>query len=513
MNNPIKRIGLILGFLFLFPALFFTAIEINSINESERVLENIYSNQLETILLSVNRFSDDVLNSWANDLESKNAFNNSNSFSYQLEDFFKNKRSLQNIFLTDTSYSRFTFFNNNNASSKDEIVNLLKSNQNKIEKLYNYITSGYRKLEPLSNDSLGINCVVYIVEQNSRKFLLGFLINPDEFINSVLAPKIQEVARDDIVIRTIRTKDNNLIYTTDKFFNDKPTETQKEFWLFPNYQIGITLKGESLENIVKSRSYFNLSLLGGLNLLLLIAVIFLFRSIKKEIHLAQLKSEFVSNVSHELRTPLALISMFGETLELGRVKTEEKKNEYYKIISNEAQRLSKIVNSILNFSKMESGKRKYHLEPANLNEVIENVISTYKFHLDSRGFNIELNLTDKLRSSKIDKEAISECLINLIDNGIKYSKDEKKLLISSNQDDEFVYLSVTDFGIGISKEDQKKVFDKFYRVPSNLVHNTKGTGLGLSIVFQIINAHGGKIEVRSEIDKGSTFTLFFPIEK
>ncbi len=514
MKNPLKRIGLILISIFLFPALIFTAIEINALNESERVLENIYQNQLESILLSINRFSDDVLNDWTNDLESKILYDKSNSQNEIANNFLKNKNSLKYIFISDSTLQSIKIISEaENQELKFNLENLLQSNRTKVTRLFNYLDEGYRKLEPLDNIGDSLNVVIFTLEYNNEKMLFGYLIQPEKFIDFVLSPKIQEVAREDIVIKCIKSSENKLVYSTDKLFDEKEITAKKEFWLFPNYEIGISLKGESLEEIVKSRSYFNLSLLGGLNFLLIIALFFLYRSIKKEIHLAQLKSEFVSNVSHELRTPLALISMFAETLELGRVKTEEKKNEYYSIISQEAHRLSKIVNLILNFSKMESGKRKYNLASANINEVVEKVISTYEFHLRNKGFSLELNLGNKIPEVSIDEEAISECIINLIDNGVKYSKDDKRIVISTEILDSKVCLNIKDFGIGINKDDQKKIFEKFYRVPSNLVHNTKGTGLGLSIVSQIMNAHNGNVVIKSTPDKGSVFTLCFPINK
>ena len=139
--------------------------------------------------------------------------------------------------------------------------------------------------------------------------------------------------------------------------------------------------GQSIQDLVKERALNNLVLIGILLLVLITSVIFVYRSVKKELEFAQAKADFVSNVSHELRTPLALISMFAETLEMDRVKTEEKKKEYYSIISHESNRLGKIVNTILNFSKMEAGKRKFIFAEEDLNEVIIQVYQNYSYHL------------------------------------------------------------------------------------------------------------------------------------
>ena len=277
--------------------------------------------------------------------------------------------------------------------------------------------------------------------------------------------------------------------------------------------MGISLKGETIAGLVKARSKFNFTLIIVLNLVLLTGMWFVYRSIRKEIELAQIRSDFVSNVSHELRTPLALISMFAETLEMERARTEEKKKEYYKIISQEANRLSKIVNKILNFSKIEAGKIKYHFEDIDLNNVVENIFNTYCFHLQSNGFKCSVQLGNNIGLISADREAVSEAVVNLLDNAVKYSKENKDITVKTGSDNETVYVEVKDKGIGISREDQKKIFDKFYRVTSGNIQNTRGTGLGLSLVKHIIEIHKGKIIIDSSPGKGSSFKLHFPLKQ
>ncbi len=235
-----------------------------------------------------------------------------------------------------------------------------------------------------------------------------------------------------------------------------------------------------------------------------------FRNIKKEIQLAQIKADFVSNVSHELRTPLSLISMFAETLQMGRVKSEEKKNEYYSIIHSETSRLSGIVNKVLNFSKMEAGKRTFHMEKSDLNQVVENVFNTYKFHLQNNNFEFDYKCDGDLPPVNLDKDAVSEAIINLIDNAVKYSEENKVVILRTGEEKNYVFVEVEDKGIGISEADQKKVFEKFFRVSTGHVHNTKGTGLGLSLVKQIVDAHNGKILLSSTPGKGSRFKILLP---
>ena len=224
-----------------------------------------------------------------------------------------------------------------------------------------------------------------------------------------------------------------------------------------------------------------------------------------------MKSDFVSNVSHELRTPLSMIRMFAETLEMGRVRTEEKKQEYYSIIRQETSRLSRIVSSILNFSKIEAGKRNYNFVETFLNDIVESVFTSYKTHLEQNGFKTVITKDETIPVQKLDEEAVSEAVVNLLDNAVKYSKDKKEISVRTGFDKDFSFVEIQDYGIGIPKEDQKKIYEKFFRVSSGLVHNVKGTGLGLSIVKHVIDAHKGKIELKSEPGEGSTFRLKFPL--
>jgi two-component system phosphate regulon sensor histidine kinase PhoR len=160
---------------------------------------------------------------------------------------------------------------------------------------------------------------------------------------------------------------------------------------------------------------------------------------------------------------------------------------------------------------MEAGKKTYSFGNVNINEVIENVFNTYKFHLQNNGFDFIIKKADDLPLISADREAVSEAIINLIDNAVKYSTDEKKIFINTGMGKDNVFIEVEDKGIGISQEDQKKIYEKFFRVSTGLVHNTKGTGLGLTIVKHIMDAHSGEIKLKSSPGKGSTFRLEFKL--
>jgi signal transduction histidine kinase len=235
-------------------------------------------------------------------------------------------------------------------------------------------------------------------------------------------------------------------------------------------------------------------------------------SVSKELELARLKSDFVSNVSHELRTPLALIRLYAETLELGRIKTPEKAGEYYRIVREESERLSALINNILDFSRIEAGRKEYDFCKTDIAELVGNTLDSYRYQIEQQGFAFEQSIDADIPPVHVDREAIARSLVNLINNALKYSADEKFLGVKLYRADGVLKLEVVDRGIGIARSEQSKIFEKFYRAGDPLVHNTKGSGLGLSLVSHIAHAHGGRVEVESAPGKGSKFTLFLPLE-
>jgi signal transduction histidine kinase len=227
--------------------------------------------------------------------------------------------------------------------------------------------------------------------------------------------------------------------------------------------------------------------------------------------LARLKSDFVSNVSHELRTPLALIRLYAETLELGRIKSREKVEEYYRIISKESERLTALINNILDFSRIEAGRKEYDFRETDMVELVHNTLDAYRYQIEQQGFAFEQSIDPSIPAVRVDREAIARALVNLLDNALKYSADEKFLGVKLYQVNGVLKLEVVDRGIGITRREQAKIFEKFYRTGDPLVHNTRGSGLGLSLVRHVTHAHGGEVEVDSTPGKGSKFILSLPL--
>jgi two-component system phosphate regulon sensor histidine kinase PhoR len=502
----------LIGLVIVVPVLTFTAFEIGNLRQNEKVIQDIYKNQLDAILFSINQYSDDVLANLASRIE-----NNSNNFR-------PDTRPELNILLSEIpSVLNLLQFNKNlayissvSAAGKDtlsEIVAGLRSDREMLDKLETYLRGGYRKLAAIGNIGTNLQCIVFLTTVDDQIRINVLMIDPEKFVSQLLDPKIQEIAKDQFDIVAFRSGEETPFYTSNKQNTPGKTLDRRPFWLLENYLMGIELRDITIADLARQRSRRNLILISIMDVLLLFGAGLIFRNVSKQVELSQLKSDFVASVSHEIRTPLALISMYIETLEMGRVKSAEKISEYYTVILNETSRLSGIVNRILNFSQIEGNKRKYTFGKTNMNEIVENASLTFRHTLESKGFHCELEPESGLPEINADKEAITDSIMNLIDNAMKYSSDNKDIIIRTGKSDGYVYVEVEDHGIGISDKDKKFIFDKFYRVTQkDLANKVKGSGLGLAIVKHITDAHNGKIFVKSVPGTGSLFRLLFPVK-
>jgi signal transduction histidine kinase len=282
--------------------------------------------------------------------------------------------------------------------------------------------------------------------------------------------------------------------------------------VFQGLTLGIRPFGTTIAEISNRITRWAFLILGALSLLMGGGMIFAYRNVARELALAKLKSDFVSNVSHELRTPLSLIRLYAETLELGRISTPGKHQEYYEIIRKESERLSSLINNILDFSRIEAGKKEYNFRETDMADLVRSTLDSYRFEIEQNGFEFEQKIDSNLPQLRVDREAIARSLLNLVNNAVKYSATEKYLGVHLYHRNGGVNLEVVDHGIGIPLKEQLKIFEKFYRVGDPLVHNTKGSGLGLSLVRHIVQAHGGMVAVESAPGRGSKFIITLPVQ-
>ena len=259
------------------------------------------------------------------------------------------------------------------------------------------------------------------------------------------------------------------------------------------------------------RSFYLLTLLLVL-ILTLFGAYLLWRDVRRDVRMAEMRSQFVSSVSHELKTPLTAIRMFAETLRLGRSKNLKTQAEYLDTIVSESQRLTRLLNNVLDFSKIEQGKRIYRLEPTSLSEIIQAAARAMKYPLSQKGFELKVHVEEGLPAVRVDQDALEQAILNLVNNAMKYSGESHEIDLRLQRKDDQALIQVTDRGVGIDPREQKRVFEKFYRVSMPENERIVGTGLGLTLVSHIVKALGGNIEVESVPGKGSTFSICLPLE-
>lgn len=231
----------------------------------------------------------------------------------------------------------------------------------------------------------------------------------------------------------------------------------------------------------------------------------------REIELGRLKADFAANVSHELRTPLALIRAAGDALSSRRDLGKPRTDRYLSIISRESQRLTDLINTVLSFAEHSRKQDPRALVPTNVCRMLRDFLEEQKWNLEEKGFSVQLDICEEDAVCKLNTGAIHLVLINLIDNAAKFSPQRKEIRLAVRRSNHNAAISVSDKGIGIAPGDQDKIFDGFYRVERSLVKRTRGTGIGLALAQQIVDAHGGSMEVESKLGQGSTFTVLLPL--
>jgi signal transduction histidine kinase len=219
----------------------------------------------------------------------------------------------------------------------------------------------------------------------------------------------------------------------------------------------------------------------------------------------------VASVSHELKTPLTAIRMFAETLSLGRTRDEQARSEYLETIVSESERLARLVDNVLDFSKIEQGKKIYRMRPTALPDVVRSAARAMQYPLAQQGFSLNVSVDDELPSLPGDADALEQAILNLLSNAVKYSGEGRQIDLCCARRNGDAVIAVTDQGIGIATGDQPRVFEKFYRVRSSNTELIAGTGLGLTLVKHIAQAHGGSVDVESSPGRGSTFSIRIPV--
>ena len=286
--------------------------------------------------------------------------------------------------------------------------------------------------------------------------------------------------------------------------------TQKDFFSQPSY----------LElYFPKKNTYImtSIGVMGVSSLVIILAIIGLFAIsvliIIRQKKLSEIKNDFINNMTHELKTPISTLSLAGQMLkDESAARSEKMVTHISNIIEDETKRLGYHVEKVLQVALFEKGRLKFSFHPIELNSVLTKVKNSFELHIKKKEGSIVLDLDPETTLIQADEVHVTNVFFNLLDNAIKYCNETPHIKITTQSKKNGVFVLVKDNGIGIAKENQMKIFDNFFRVPTGNIHNVKGFGLGLSYVKKVVEEHGGTIKVESELGKGTTFLLFFPFQ-
>lgn len=300
-----------------------------------------------------------------------------------------------------------------------------------------------------------------------------------------------------------KKEQSSLLPTITEFFEDNFPPWRMDF-----YQV--KTKSFGLMDIRKSFYFWTIV---TLIIVLIFGTVLIVRTIAQEMDVLKIKSDFVSSVSHEFKTPLTSIKALTERLQEGKVNAPAKMKQYFSVISQDTDKLTRLVRNILDFSKIEEGKKEYDFIKTDVAQLIAQEVKNFKKEAVQKGLEIHTQIADDVPLLSLDRDAISQALINLLDNAVKFSPDKKEIQVRVKRDEDKVIIEVEDEGVGIPQNELDKIFDKFYQSRSALQHSVKGTGLGLTLVKHIIEAHGGRISVESQVGQGSNFSLILPLKR
>jgi len=281
---------------------------------------------------------------------------------------------------------------------------------------------------------------------------------------------------------------------------------------FPGLEVQVLADDQTRELLKNHRIFYAISLAFFLSVTL-IGWYLMLRDTRNETRIAEMRSQFVSNVSHELRTPLTSILLFAETLRMRGLKDPQHVAEHLDTIISQSERLTRLLNNVLNFSKIERGQADYHKKLTRLDDVVRATARNMQFPLAEQGFNLNVDICSDLPQMRVDCDAVEQAILNLITNAMKYSGKSRDINLRMDSANGSALIQVADHGIGIAPGEQKRIFEKFYRVESPESSAASGVGIGLALVAHIARGHGGSVEVDSVLGKGSTFTIRIPIHE
>ena len=279
---------------------------------------------------------------------------------------------------------------------------------------------------------------------------------------------------------------------------------------FPGLRAAVPVKAEPGEYSRQRLIIFAIALVLSVTLF---AAYLVWRDIRRELRLAEARSQFVASVSHELKTPLTAIRMFTESMRMDEDLDRPTQIGHLDTILQETDRLNRLVDNVLDFARIEQGRKTYQMQPTSLVQVVEAAAKAMDHPMKQSGFRLRVTTDGSLPVFPADRDAVQQAIINLLSNAMKYSGESREIALDLSRENDAAVIRVVDQGVGIPREEQTRIFERFYRVQSPENERLPGTGLGLTLAAHIIGTHGGTVSVESKPGKGSTFTLRIPLEQ
>jgi len=343
----------------------------------------------------------------------------------------------------------------------------------------------------------------------------------DEFLGSLLQigdlkesldTRLKEDCPPGLSILLRSTSSEKILYGAEIPAGQTPAFTEFFPENFPPWRVEVFQEEDAAKGFPLIRNIFFWTILA-----LLVIVFFgsglIIRTIVQEVNLLNLKSEFIASVSHEFKTPLTAMGAILERLLNDEVKDPKKVQEYYRTLNHDSERLKRLIKNVLDFTKIEDGKREYRLLATDIARLVRQTVDHFEKENELAGFRVETRIDENLPPVLADEEALKQALHNILDNAAKFSRREKRIDVAVIRGQDSVEIAVEDRGIGIPENEQKKIFEKFYRGKQASSVSPTGTGLGLTLVKHILDAHGGEVTVRRQPGKGTRVGLILPLEK
>ncbi|MBS3820013.1 hypothetical protein KGY73_11010, partial [bacterium] len=364
-----------------------------------------------------------------------------------------------------------------------------------------------------------INQIDYLViataiprnQTTDSKGLLGIKINNQYLIHQEVKRIMDEFPfSQEVSLSISNLSGENLIQIGDSSSSTAMVETYFDE-NFPPWRVNFFSAENGDFNVMNLRKSFYFWTILTILILLTFGAFLVVRTVSHEMEVLRLKSDFVSSVSHEFKTPITAIKTLMERLRQGKVRSLDKRKKYYSIISKDVDKLGSLVRNILDYSKVDAQKKRYYFQKTDIGQQIKEEIADFKKDKLYEKLQIKIQIEPDIPFLYIDRDAFSLALSNLLENAVKFSPDQKAISVAAKKIGDTIQVDVTDKGLGIDSNEMDKIFDKFYQGKNTDQKSLGGTGLGLTLVKHVMEAHEGKVQVKSQRGEGSTFSLIFPI--